>query len=304
MTRTWTAPPAASTLSKMVKSGLFIASYWLWLALAHLIGLSLVTYGVMDATPRFNEIADLYFTNYWTIQGWAAGLFLLVNAGLTVGRAASWPEFHWSNIKIKVLPLVLRTGIAALGWVLLMLWVTPAQFLGPGFSWEEGFWPLLSCISRAIAWLAWAFAEEWVFRKVLLEKLRTRYSAWISILIVTALWTLTRSWHQGLGLNQTITLILLGMALGLSVCQGRSYLTGAAILGTSTLIFQVLFSLPVLGQDFTGIWIIKFRAENLLQLVSGGPGGPLSSAFLQLALASWIAFNWKIVWTPKSPQLR
>jgi hypothetical protein len=171
-------------------------------------------------------------------------------------------------------------------------------------SWEEGFWPLLSCISRAIAWLAWAFAEEWVFRKVLLEKLRTRYSAWISILIVTALWTLTRSWHQGLGLNQTITLILLGMALGLSVCQGRSYLTGAAILGTSTLIFQVLFSLPVLGQDFTGIWIIKFRAENLLQLVSGGPGGPLSSAFLQLALASWIAFNWKIVWTPKSPQLR
>lgn len=291
---------------EILRSMVFVASYWLWLFLAHLVGLSLVTYGMMGSRPQFNEIADLYFTNYWTIQGWAALLFLLVNIGLSVGRSTSWPEFHWPHLRGRTLPLVGKTLLACGLWILVTSWLTPSQFLGPGSSWEEGFWPLLSYFSRAVAWMGWAVSEEFVFRKVLLERMRRHFKDAAAIAAVTLLWILTRSWHQNLGVNQTLTLVLVGTALGLAACRGHSYLNGAAILGTAAMFFQVLFSLPVLGQDFTGVWIIKYRAEDLLQLVSGGPGGPLSSSFVQLALASWIIFklDWKIVWTPKPRRLR
>jgi hypothetical protein len=63
------------------------------------------------------------------------------------------------------------------------------------------------------------------------------------------------------------------------------------MLGGAAMVFQVLFSLPVLGHEFTGFWIIKYRSDHLLHFVSGGAGGPLSSSVIQLALASWLVVN-------------
>lgn len=298
-------------LNPVLSAGLFLGAYWLWLFFAHLIGLSLVTYGMISSSPKFNEIADLYFTNSWTVQGWAAGLFLLLNIGLTVGRPAQWLEFNRNHLKTKILPMVLRTAAGALIWVLLTHWLTPSQFLGPGFSWEEGLWATLIFVSRTVAWIGWACGEEWIFRKVLLERARSHFAKhrlgdWAAIGITTALWVLTRCWGYHLGVNQTLTLVLLGTILGLRASRGGSYLEGAAIVGVAAAIFQVLFSIPVLGQDFTGAWIIKYRSGELLQLVSGGAGGPLSSAAIQLALIGWILFklDWKIEWTGKARRLR
>jgi hypothetical protein len=290
-------------MNEALKAGLFLLAYWTWLFFAYLLGISLVTYGMKDTAPKFNEIADLYFNNHWTIQGLAILLFYLFNFGLTVGRQAHWPELGARNLKQILLPFLLKTVGASIFWVLLTLWLTPSQFLGPGFSFEEGLWSAFNCLIRAVAWLGWAVGEEWVFRKVLLEKAKIwfgRHEKRIggplvvgvaSILAVTLLWILTRSWHQQLGLNQTLTLFLAGTALGLNVIRGGSYLKGAVLLGGATLSFQTLFSLPVLGHDFTGFWIIKYHSDHLLHLVSGGAGGPLSSSILQLAIASWIAAN-------------
>jgi hypothetical protein len=287
------------TLKSAVVLSLFLLGYWMWLFMAHLLGISLVTYGMMDSAPKFTEIADLYFNNYWTVQGWAGLLFFLFNFGLTVGRQAHWPELSARNWRGTLLPTLIKTILGSVLWVLLTLWLTPSQFLGPGFSFEEGLWSALNCVIRALAWLGWAVGEEWVFRKVALERLKKilaaslgpRATEWATVLGITFLWVLTRSWHQQLGLNQTLTLSLVGLALGFYSFRGGSYLNGAAILGGATLSFQVLFSLPVLGHEFTGFWIIKYRSSDLLHFVSGGAGGPLSSAILQLGLVSWIAGN-------------
>ncbi len=282
-------------MNEAKRAALFLLAYWGWLFAAHLLGISLVTYGMMDASPRFNEIADLYFNNYWTVQGWAALLFYLFNFGLTVGRQAHWPELSQRNLVHRALPQLMKASVASAAWVLLTFWITPSQFLGPGFSFEGGVWAAFSCLLRAGAWVGWAVGEEWVFRKVLLDRAKRLFAGrggdLAAIATVTALWILTRSWHQHLGINQTLTLILAGLALGLHAVRGGSYLAGAAMLGGAAMVFQVIFSLPVLGHEFTGFWIIKYRSDHLLHFVSGGAGGPLSSSVIQLALASWLVVN-------------
>ncbi|MFN7684264.1 MAG: type II CAAX prenyl endopeptidase Rce1 family protein [Oligoflexia bacterium] len=295
-------------MNELAKAGAFLLTYWVWLFLADLLGLSIITYGATSGggalgmggtTPRFNEIADLYFNNYWTVQGWAALLFFLFNFGLIVGRQAHWPELSRRNLLNRFFPLVLKTVMASVVWVMLTLWLTPSQFLGSGFPVEESFWSGFNCLVRGVAWLGWAVGEEWVFRKALLERVQKAIpQRFLAILIVTALWVLTRSWHQHLGMNQTLTLILAGLALGLHASHGGSYLQGAALLGGTTLAFQVLFSLPVLGHEFTGFWIIKYRSDSLpslsnhlLHLVSGGAGGPFSSSVLQLGMIGWLVAN-------------
>jgi hypothetical protein len=301
---------ATTELRKLLpSSALLLAAYWLWLFLCHLVGMSLVTYGMLDSTPGVQEIADQYFANYWTIQGWGSLAFFLLSWGLSISNPTPWNEMNGKFWKAQVAPNFLRAAAGATLFILTLMAFTPFQYLGPGFSWTDGPWGVLNWASRSIAWWGWALGDELVFRKLLLPRLRDLFRSHaetLAIVITTALWVLTRSLHQPLGWSQTLTLTLLGLILGLRVTRGRHYLGGAALLAGSTWVFQALFSLPLLGQEYPGIWMIKFSSawadsHPWLRLLSGGAGGPGASALLQLFLLGVLV---RILWTTPRGSLR
>jgi hypothetical protein len=288
---------------------LLLVGYWLWLFLFHLVGMSLVTYGMLDSAPGVQEIADQYFANFWTIQGWASLAYFFLSWGLSVSNPMPWNEMNRSYWKIEVGPAFARSAGASIIFILVLMAITPYQYLGPGFSWTDGPWGVLNWVTRSIAWWGWALGDELVFRNRLLNRLRqlpVRRPELSSVIITTALWVLTRSWHQQLGWSQTLTLTLLGLVLGFRIIRGRHYLGGAAMLAASTWAFQAIFSLPLLGHEHPGIWMIKFPSSSAdsyswLRLVSGGAGGPAASALLQLFLAGVLA---RILWTHPHGSLR
>jgi hypothetical protein len=272
---------------------------------------------MLGTTPSFQEISDQYFSNFWTIQGLASLGFFLFNWALSWNHATPWHEMTWSHWRTQTIPAFLWSCLSAGGVFLLFLATTPFQYFGSGWSWTEAPWSALNWLTRSAALIGMALGEEWVFRKVLFEDLRrllrTRLHHFsadrLAILITALLWTGTRTWHQSLGISQTVSLLFLGIWLASRVWQGRSYLEGAAILGAFAWIFQAFFSLPLMGHEFSGIWIFKFPSTSgpwspWPRWISGGAGGPLSSVLLQLfLLGAIIKIHWKAMasWLRSSP---
>lgn len=302
--------------SQLWNAALVLASYWLWLFLFHLVGMSLITYGMLDSNPGVQEIADQYFASFWTIQGWASLGFFLLLWGFSVVNPTGWSEMTASVWKSEVLPTFLKSAAAAAAFLTLLMVVSPFLNLGPGFSWTDAPWTALGWLARSTAWIGWALGDELVFRKLLLSRVRKllrhlhprghSISDILAVALVTAIGVFTRAWRQHLGWSQTLTLTLLGLVLGLRVIKGRSYLTGAALVAGFAWVFQSLFGLPLLGHDGIGIWIIKFPSSiddslSWLRLLSGGAGGPASSALLQLFLAGTVL---RFLWTPGRGSLR
>ena len=82
------------------------------------------------------------------------------------------------------------------------------------------------------------------------------------------------------------------------------------MLAASALVFQGFFSLPLLGQEQTGLWLLKFSPASspsssafpeLMRFVSGCAGGPAASGILQLFLLTALA---RILWTRHRGSLR
>ncbi|MBU6376117.1 MAG: hypothetical protein KGQ59_08990 [Bdellovibrionales bacterium] len=279
--------------------------------------MSLITYGMLSSSPSVQEIADQYFVNFWTIQGWGSLSFFLLTWGLSMSNPVPWLEMTRSFWISNVLPAFLKATVASAAFICALIFVAPSQYLGPGFSWTDAPWTVFNWLLRSFAWWGWALGDELVFRKLLLSRLirighsssfslsLSKYSGWIAVAIVTALWVITRTWNQDLGLSQTLTLVLLGLLLGARVLDGRHYLVGAAFLAAAAWVFQSLFSLPLFGHEFPGIWIVKFSSvvgESLWpRLLSGGAGGPLASALLQLFLLLSVV---RILWTTHRESLR
>lgn len=308
----------SETTKRLQLATIAFGSYALWLSLTQTIGLALVTYGMIDSKPGIQEIADQYSLNFWTIQGLGSFSYFLLCWGLSISRPLPWPELNISLWRMDLFPTLIRAVIAAVLFVMLLMLLSPFESLGPGLSWSVAPWGVLNWATRSLAWFGWALGDELVFRKFLLDHLRIgfqkstgpkilrRFSEEFALGSSTVLWILTRSWHEPLGWTQTSTLFLLGLILGSQVLRGRHYLVGAAWLAGSSWTFQCLFSLPLLGHDHTGLWLIRFSSPETgsfsgFRLIHGGAGGPGASLLLQFILFVLLL---KILWTRRRGSIR
>jgi hypothetical protein len=72
---------------------------------------------------------------------------------------------------------------------------------------------------------------------------------------------------------------------------------GAGFWAALLVVFHPLLGLPVFGNDFSGLFLVKYQALpgeqegtiSTLRFLSGGPGGPISAFALQLLLLLDIA---------------
>jgi hypothetical protein len=82
-----------------------------------------------------------------------------------------------------------------------------------------------------------------------------------------------------------LTVFLLSITLSVRQLNDRSFTRGAGFWCGLLVIFQPVFSLPLLGNDFSGVFLVKYQAPTTaLRLFSGGEGGPLAGFAFQFLL--------------------
>jgi uncharacterized membrane protein YhaH (DUF805 family) len=88
-----------------------------------------------------------------------------------------------------------------------------------------------------------------------------------------------------LGWMHLLTLFLLSITLSVRQLNDRNFTRGAGFWCGLLVLFQPVFSLPLLGNDFSGIFLVKYQAPSTaLRLFSGGEGGPLAGFAFQFLL--------------------
>jgi hypothetical protein len=105
-----------------------------------------------------------------------------------------------------------------------------------------------------------------------------------------------------LGWMQALSLFLVAFTLGIRALS-TDFTLSAGFWAAVLIVFQALLSLPILGNEFSGLILIKYQslapeapAEALglggtessygetLRFITGGPGGPLASLTFQLLI--------------------
>ncbi len=133
------------------------------------------------------------------------------------------------------------------------------------------------------------YCEEFIFRHKIYNYLRSYFSDFQTILVVGVLYCGMKRLQFDLGIMHLITLFLISVSMGLRTLNDQDFVKGAGFWAGILIIFHPLLSLPIFGQEFQGVLLLKYQApQNLnpetVRIITGGVGGPLASCSLQLLL--------------------
>jgi len=143
--------------------------------------------------------------------------------------------------------------------------------------------------------------EEILFRHDILTRFAGRLPRLAAITATSVLYCAVKRLQFDLGIMQLWTLFLVSTVLGLKALKEGGYHHGAGFWSALLVLFHALLGLPVFGNEFAGLLLIKyagplgetghwFRAiwegtdMRTTVFLTGGLGGPLSSFALQFLL--------------------
>lgn len=266
--------------------GVALVSYLAFEALFRLIVLTWVTYFMRGA--RFEEISETFFPNEILSIGVGSALFIglwrLVTPWLG-RRPIVEPAPEARAVVLKEWGAGLTQGtLAAAGLVVVFLVSHLYRFLGTVFRLEEAPSTLFLLFLRAAALACLAISQEWIFRGVVFGTLRARLPVASAIAIATVLYVAVQTHLFGFGWMQTISFTLLSVDFCVRHGRGVSLARGSAYFFAVMAVPHLIASLPLLGSEFTGIFLIKPSATE--RWLTGGAAGPFSSFAFQAILAT------------------
>lgn len=269
-----------------------IAAYAAWIAFFRLLALTFITYFLLGSSPRFQDITDVFGANEITLMAIAAVLFV---AGLVLFRpltSTSRSEVvSFQRLQRRFFPGLLGGTILGVGTIIAFVLSGNYRFQGLLLQADEGPWSLATAGLRALSITLLVYCEEFLFRQKLLSALRRDVADIPAAVLCAVLFCAVKQLQFDLGWMQTATLFLATLALGLRAEVEGDFARGAGFWAALLVLFQPLLSLPVLGSDFQGIFLVRYEPSpgiqaDLFRLLTGGAGGPLSSFGLQLLLAA------------------
>lgn len=279
------------TLRKVwVRAVLCLSFYALWILAVRLVALSLITYFMMSSHSRFQEIAEVYSANEIGLAALGALLFIGLLLWLTpLTSTTRFEIFTPQRFEKRFLPGFLQgTTIAAL-FAFAFLLGEIYRYLGFFIQAEEAPFMLASIGLRMASLIGLAYAEEFIFRHKILGYLRRTLPDLFAIGLAAVAYCLIKNLQFDLSWTQTLTLFLASLALGVRATVSGDFARGAGLLAGALIVFQAILSLPVFGNEFQGVFLIKTDAAaeftaGGMRFLSGGGGGPLSSVLVQLLL--------------------
>ncbi|MCC7441370.1 MAG: hypothetical protein IT285_07045 [Bdellovibrionales bacterium] len=289
-------------------------AYALFTLFARMVVLTVVTYFLVNAHQglRLEDISDVFGSNEILVSGFTALCFVAVARRLgPVGAAGrSAPMFTPALFEARFIPGFLRGSILAWAMALAFLVTGYYRYLGFYIQFEESFQALANVAARILALGLMAYCEEWLFRKQLLDYARRHLPIPAAAAIAAVAFCAVKALQFDLGLMHLTTLFLFALGAGLRSAQGGDFLYGAGFLAALLIVFHPLLGLPVFGNSFPGVLMIKVQGmEDLaagaqfrllpdgtdartLVFLTGGVGGPLSSFALQFVLLIQAALSW------------
>ena len=264
----------------------------------------------MASNSRFQDISDTYASNELVLIALCTLGFVLLLRFLNPLTSTSTQEiFSPSRIEKRFLPGLFQGTVIALGIILAFVLSGFYRYLGVLIQPDEALLAIVSILVRIIAVIVFAYCDEFILRQKALSYFRRQLPVSYAILLIALIGTGIKFLQFDLGFMQLTTLFLLGLSLGLRAINDGDFTRGAGIWAGVLLVFQPFLSLSVLGNDFQGIFLVKYEfpseAENeVARILTGGIGGPLSSFAIQMVLVFDIARNaWKnkkILWPEKN----
>lgn len=272
-----------------------------------------------ERLPRFEEISDIFSANELPLIGVSSLLFIVFLHLLNPLISVSTREF-FSLKKFKQLyPSGALHGLVfAIALIFVFLFSGFYRFLGFYIQFDDLILSLPNLLIRISAIGLLIYCEEFLFRNRLLNHLRqgfqtlqthlhlkkatastSRLRPELTAMIITSLAYCIIKWLQfDLGVMHTITLFLISMLLCIKALDSASepnsfFMHGAGFLTALLVIFHVFFSLPIFGNDYSGIIILKYYAgpdtedaveRSTIRFLTGGAGGPFSSLAFQILL--------------------
>jgi hypothetical protein len=293
----------------------FFSLYAVWVVGFRLLTLTFITYLTISPTAHFQDISDAYSSNEVSLMGLSSLLFVgLLYWANPLANASLSELISRDRIEKKFLPGFIRGALFAGGIVFFFLLIGIYRYLGYFIQFDEAPLELANVMLRMSALVGLVYCEGYVFNFKIFQLIKDRMPE-LSLAILTAfLYSAIKILQFDLGLMQLVTLFLMSISLfyrsnHFITDKNGQFARGAGFWAAILIIFQPVLSLPVFGNDFSGLLLIRYNSalfENhsatisgvstgfagltqehltaLARFLSGGAGGPLSSFAFQLVL--------------------
>jgi hypothetical protein len=290
---------------------LWIASLWIWQQIFALLLLTFFTFFLQGPSTHFQEVSDTILNYQMIAQAGAWLIFALMAQQWGLCEQSEFGDFQ--KIRSRFLPAFLR-GATAASALLAAFWSAGyLDVLGILSGADEGPNLIWSVLIRVIALAVFCWLDEWFWRQQIQSKIPTSWtpqlntplrpeSKWLTwiespkTLAALALIALGSTAIKSIGFelswSQKLTVFLLSLFLSLRYRRVGEWGSGAGLVAGFLILLHPVAGLPIFGIEVSGLFMARYQAyegfETWSRLFSGGSGGPLASAALQLLLATEI----------------
>lgn len=220
--------------------------------------------------------------------------------------------FSREKIEKRFLPGFIQGAFFSGGMILAFVLGGTYRYWGFFIQFAEAPLELANVLFRMTALIALAYCEEFIFREKipqlflqhpnlsrnLLE--RPNESPTVNkalpdiamIHFIALAYCGVKMIQFDIGIMHLITLYLVSIALSLRTQIDGQFTRAAGFWAAILVTFHPMLSLPLFGNDFSGILLIKYQASlnsssspgSMARILSGGAGGPLASFTFQLLM--------------------
>ncbi len=274
----------------------FISFYAFWILIFRLLALSCIAYFTLSPTSHFQDITDAWSASEVSVIGLSALLFVSLLCGLYPLTSTSLSEvITRKSIERGFLPGFIQGAFFAGGIVLAFLLSGVYRYLGYFIQLNEAPLEIINIILRMTALVTLVFCEEFIFRYKLRKFLSQHLPEKIAVHIVAGCYCLVKILQFDLGIMHFFTLYLVSLSLFYRSPDSSQFAKSAGFWAAILIIFQPILSLPIFGNDFSGILLVKYQpiakiedptdpSHSVIRFLTGGLGGPISSFTFQLLL--------------------
>lgn len=262
----------------------FLAGYLLWLFFFKMISTSLVTYFLASATTRIQEISETLAVNEVPLYGIASLGFVALLFGLRPWTVISKTDFFDRHrFRTEAFPAWAQGVLVSSAFVLALYLTDLYRFLGTFLQFGDSAIALGNVWLRILTIILLTFCEEYLFRYRLVNLVRGHLSETNSALAISLAYCGVKLFQFDFGLAHFATLFLVSCRLTLQSYRTRRWLEGAGYWAALLIVFHGVFGLPVFGNEFQGLLMMKYMGTGRITAwMTGGIGGPLSSFLFQL----------------------
>jgi hypothetical protein len=276
----------------------FVGFYAIWVFVVRLLMLTFITYFTISPTSRFQDISDAFSSNEVSLMGLSALLFLALISSLNPLTSTTIPEIITrKKIEKNFLPGFVQGSFFSGGLIVAFVLAGVYRYLGYFIQFDEAPLELANVLLRMAALGALVYCEEFIFRYKLKNLFQEHLPDIAAANLIALFYCLIKLIQFDLGLMHLLTLYIASVALFYRTRNEGQFSRGAGFWAATLIIFHPLLSLPIFGNDFPGILLLKYQpvlssgklstldnSISGIRFLTGGAGGPLSSFAFQLLL--------------------